>query len=378
MDYNSRGSPLTFFTAIFRAVNEDSRYKKKVTQTEYDHFVEGFIKYYYWIQDIKNHYEFDHKVFRKELVDSLDRKFCQDLLSCDIIPCHGDPPGLRQVEIAKSKPWPTVFLTAAVYSGKTKEAIDQYIHQVGPEQYATYFEDYNTSIAPVTPARDFTCLMSRMDPMRQSWLYLLIRRQIFEKGFVSFLMDTSRIGEFQNLPPAQAFEEQYKKYLSNFAPEHELAKEIVPYRNFPADQDLDSVIMQSKFNIVLETFFSDNDEMTFTEKIFRSVRLPRPWLLFSVKHAVKQLREWGLDTLDDLVDHSYDNIDNEILRQSAILDIAQKMLDFDVEANQERLHQASKHNLALLKKWQENLDSTALRDCKALLDKIYNLYGTDK
>lgn len=365
MDYNSKGSPLTFFKAIFCAVNEDSRYKKKFSLAEQDDFVEKFIKNTGNIRTIERHVEFNNQS-------------CRELIACDIVPCHGDPPGRQLVEVVKSKPWPTVFLTTAVYSGKTKEAIDQYIHQTGPEQYSTYFEDYNISVDPVTPVKDFTCLISRMDPVRQSWLYLLLQRQIFEKGFVSFLMDTSRLNEFQDLPPAQAFEEQYKKYLSNFAPEHELARNIVPYRNFPADQDLDSVIMQSKFNIVLETFFSDNEEMTFTEKIFRSVRLPRPWLLFSVKHAVKQLREWGFDTLDDLVDHSYDNIDHEILRQSAILDIAQKMLDFDVEANQERLHQASEHNLALLKKWQQNLDATALRDAKLLLDKIYNLYGTDK
>jgi hypothetical protein len=360
MDYNSRGSTLTVFTVIFRAVNEDSRYKKKFTQVEYDNFVEKYIKI-----PNNNHNEFMSKS-------------CRELISCDIIPCHGDAPGQEHFEICKSGLHPTVILTPVVYSGKTKQEVQQYVHQIGPEYYSTYFEDYDISIDPVTPVKDFTCLMSRMDPIRQSWLYLLVRRQIFEKGFVSFLMDTSRLNEFQDLPPAQAFEEQYKKYLSNFAPEHELVRDIVPYQNFPADQNLDQLTMQSKFNIVIETFFSNNEEMTFTEKIFRSIRLPRPWLLFSVKHAVKQLREWGFDTLDDLVDHSYDNIDHEILRQSAILDIAQKMLDFDVVANQDRLHQASKHNLALLKTWQQNLDSTMLRDCKTFLDKIYNLYGTDK
>jgi hypothetical protein len=100
--------------------------------------------------------------------------------------------------------------------------------------------------------------------------------------------------------------------------------------------------------------------------------------LFSVQYGVKQLRSWGFDTLDDIVDHSYDSIENSIERQSAILNIAERMCDFDVELHRDRLMQASDHNMKLLRNWQENLDSAALRDSKALLDKIYNLYGADK
>lgn len=269
-----------------------------------------------------------------------------------------------------------MFFTSTVYKDEHPKVANAAFHTAGPEYYCVYYENYNNKINWTTPSKDFNCLMSRMDPVRQSWLYLLIRRKLFDRGHVSFTMDNSRIAEFNNVPAADAFELQYKKYMSNFEAEHNLAKSIVPYRNFDVDQDLDDLIMQSKFTIVLETYSTNNSEITFTEKIIRSLRLPRPWLLFSVQYGVKQLSSWGFDILDDIVDHSYDSIENSIERQSAILDIAERMCDFDIELHRDRLLQASDHNMKLLKNWQENLDQTALRDAKLLLDKIYSLHGT--
>lgn len=302
-----------------------------------------------------------------------------DFLPADVWWRSGDPPGKNR-EYPTAVRWkkPIIFFTPTVYPGQPPQIDNAKFHTAGPEYYCMYYENYNNKIDWVTPSKDFNCLISRMDPIRQSWLYLLIRRKLFDRGYVSFTMDNSRITEFDNVPAADAFELQYNKYMSNFEAEHNFAKSIVPYRNFDIDQDLDELIMQSKFTIVLETYSSDNSEITFTEKIIRSLRLPRPWLLFSVQYGVKQLSSWGFDTLDDIVDHSYDSIENSIERQSAILDIAERMCDFDVELHRDRLMQASDHNMKLLRNWQENLDSFALRDAKLLLDKIYNLYGTDK
>lgn len=302
-----------------------------------------------------------------------------DFLPADVWWRNGDPPGaLGEFDSVAQWHKPVVFFTPTVYTGKHPQIANINFYTAGPEYYCMYYENYNNKIDWVTPSKDFNCLIARMDPIRQSWLYLLIRRKLFDRGYVSFTMDNSRITEFDNVPAADAFELQYNKYMSNFEAEHNFAKSIIPYRNFDIDQDLDELIMQSKFTIVLETYNSDNSEITFTEKIIRSLRLPRPWLLFSVQYGVKQLSSWGFDTLDDIVDHSYDSIENSIERQSAILDIAERMCDFDVELHRDRLIQASDHNMKLLRTWQENLDSFALRDAKLLLDKIYNLYGTDK
>jgi hypothetical protein len=268
-----------------------------------------------------------------------------------------------------------VLISSTVYRNSRKTLTESYFTQLAPAAYSWYYKDYNQTFNNITPVKDFSCFIGRMDPSRQGWFYQLIRRNLLPHGFVSFLMNNKRLAEFSDLTPAQTFEQQYQKYMTIFADEHAIAKDIVPYQNFDKNADLDELIMQSRFNIVLETYFDNNDQLTFTEKIIRSLRLPRPWLLFSSQHAVKYLRDWGFDVLDDLVDHDrYDNIEFNIHRQTVILDMAQELLDFDTVKHWDRLHAASQHNLAQLKYWQDNASDLVRADFKRLLDKIYDQY----
>lgn len=268
-----------------------------------------------------------------------------------------------------------VLISSTVYRNSLKALTESYFTQLTPAVYSWYYKDYNQTFDNITPVKDFSCFIGRMDPSRQGWFYQLIRRNLLPHGFVSFLMNNKRLSEFNDLTPAQTFEQQYQKYMTIFADEHAIAKDIVPYQNFDKNAEPDDLIMQSRFNIVLETYFDNNDQLTFTEKIIRSLRLPRPWLLFSSQHAVRYLRDWGFDVLDDLVDHDrYDNIEFNIDRQTVILDIAQELLDFDTVKHWDRLHAASQHNLAQLKHWQHNVSDLVRADFKLLLDKIYDQY----
>ena len=268
-----------------------------------------------------------------------------------------------------------VLVSSTVYRNSCKSMTESYFTPLTPAVYSWYYKDYNQTFNNITPVKDFSCFIGRMDPSRQGWFYQLIRRNLLPHGFVSFLMDNKRLSEFNDLTPAQTFEQQYQKYMTIFADEHAIAKDIVPYQNFDKNANLDDVIMQSRFSIVLETYFDNNDQLTFTEKIIRSLRLPRPWLLFSSQHAVKYLRDWGFDVLDDLVDHDrYDNIEFNIHRQTVLLDMAQELLDFDTVKHWDRLHAASQHNLAQLKYWQDNVSDLVRADFKRLLDKIYDQY----
>jgi hypothetical protein len=60
-------------------------------------------------------------------------------------------------------------------------------------------------------------------------------------------------------------------------------------------------------NLVIETYAGDAS-VAFSEKIFRALATPAPWAVFSAKHAVDYLKTLGFDVLDDVVDHSYDNL----------------------------------------------------------------------
>lgn len=224
--------------------------------------------------------------------------------------------------------------------------------------YGMYYVPYtwhNTTVK-----KDFNCFINRMDPIRQSWFYQLIRRGLLHKGYVSFNMDVSRGENLDaNLSPTEVFEQQFITQLSIFQKEHDVAKTIVPYKNFTEadDFDLAPVVLSSKFSIILETYFNNNDIVTWSEKTFRCLQLPRPWLLFGPAHAVKHLRNMGFDVLDDICYHNnYDHIENGIERQVKILDRAQAMCNIDITPLMPRLEKAAKHNQKLLSSWYDSFD----------------------
>lgn len=213
------------------------------------------------------------------------------------------------------------------------------------------------------PTRDFNCFMSRMDPTRQSWLYQLVRRGYLDRGYVSFLTEINRYHltdpeVSKDATQLEIFDHQFRKYYSNFGPEHQHIRSRVPFRNFDADVPLQDIVLDSKFSVVIETHFCNNNVITYSEKIFRCLKLPRPWLLFTVKNGVQYLRDLGFDVLDDIVDHAYDRLDFEIDRQVAILDqIAQlSKLEF-IPALHNRLNRAAQQNQQLLDKFYREFNS---------------------
>lgn len=222
--------------------------------------------------------------------------------------------------------------------------------------YGVYYNSYPVSIIN-EPKKQFNCFMNRMDPIRQSWLYQFVRRKIFDQGFISFNMDLSKIPWYLEWNPHDAFQDQFEHHLKIFQKEHEIIKSKVPYRNFDIDTDITDIILDSKISVILETYFHNNDIITYSEKIFRALQLPRPWLLFGQKNAVKYLRHMGFDVLDDVINHSmYDEIDFAIERQVRILDILEANMDKNFD--HDRLEKAATSNQNLLKnfskKWFED------------------------
>jgi hypothetical protein len=242
----------------------------------------------------------------------------------------------------------------------TPEALDpKYYETLAPWFYAIYHgkPDY----ADVEPIRAFNCLIRRMDVMRQSWMYQLVRRELLDQGYVSFTMDVSRHwfqGDATNKETAHdVFDRQFREYCVEFTEEHEYLKSLLPYRSFDIDWDLDQVVMNSRFSLVLETYFLDPRMITLSEKTFRCLKLPRPWIVFSTKGTVQHLRDMGLDVLDDVVDHSYDLVDFEIDRQVRLLDIAKDMTTWAWTPELlQRCKQAAQHNRELIAHWYQNLD----------------------
>lgn len=107
-----------------------------------------------------------------------------------------------------------------------------------------------------------------------------------EKSYYSFLWNDDK-----------NFEEDYKQHIHA---QHD--KLIHLYQN-------------SAINLLCESKYESSDlsiEYTFlSEKTFRAIAFPRPFVLIGQKHSLKNLKKMGFRTFSDIIDESYDDLDDK-------------------------------------------------------------------
>ena len=221
-----------------------------------------------------------------------------------------------------------------------------------PEYWGTY--SYESDYISQKPTKLFNCFMNRICSFRQSWFYQFVRRNLLQNGNVSFLLDS------RSPPCGKELYELNFRGNEIFESEHILMQDQVPFINFT--NDIDQVIIDSQFSLVIETYFDSPGTIAFSEKIFRAIQLPRPILLYSMPGSVKVLKDYGFELFDDIVDHSYDRETNDVKRQVMLLDqlcawqnrsfTEQNLIDFE---------QRIKHNKNLLQdlrsRWPARLNT---------------------
>jgi len=228
-----------------------------------------------------------------------------------------------------------------------------------PEYWSSF--SYSPKYENRIPTRLFSCFINRTDPIRQSWFYQLVRRNLIDQGAVSFLLDYRK----SMAPPEldidnkdQLYQWVFDQGCEIFKHEHELMKSRVPFQNFVGD--LDQIMCDSNISLTIETYFDRPDVIAFSEKIFRALQLPRPFLLYCAPNSIKVLREQGFDVYDDIVNHSYDKETDSISRQVKILDELEKSkyIVYNAQVLKD-FEQRATHNRSLLKQlkseWPEKL-----------------------
>jgi len=217
-----------------------------------------------------------------------------------------------------------------------------------PYSLGYYYCDYKYTNC--MPTKEYNCFIKRSCPVRQSWFYLLIRKNILNNGNVSFWSENP-IYENSSL---ELFELFYKG-SEIFEPEHNyiLNNLSIPYSNF--DVTIEEATLDSKVSVVIETSFNDLGWILLTEKTFRALQLPRPLLLFSNPNSIAYLRQLGFNVYDDVVDHSYDSCPDWLERQSKIL----QQLDNSLKYNNATLKEFSRraeHNKNVLLELRNSSD----------------------
>jgi hypothetical protein len=227
----------------------------------------------------------------------------------------------------------------------TDNVISNVFYNVSPEFYGVY--RYDPQYQDRLPIKLFNCFMNRTCPIRQSWLYQFQRRGILDQGFVSFNLDY-RDNDLKHISgKPEIFEALFNRGNEIFAQEHEALKYRVPYSSL--SDTLEQSIIDSKISIVIETYFEENRAVAYSEKIFRQLQMPRPFVLFCAQHAVKHLRDIGFDVYDDYVDHSYDSESFAIDRQVKMLDIVDSFKNIVYnQAMLDDLENRAKHNRQVL------------------------------
>jgi hypothetical protein len=157
-------------------------------------------------------------------------------------------------------------------------------------------------------SKGFNCFMNRLRGDRNEIFYELIRRNLLKAGSVSY-----------NVSQEELNTEYNNAQLYKYEQEHHVAQSIVPYNQVDNQGSLEQVIMRTNVSLILETFMNI-DHITFSEKLFRALQLPRPWILFCSPSSVQLLRDQGFDVLDDYVNHNYDREQRKHIRMQIILD----------------------------------------------------------
>jgi hypothetical protein len=223
--------------------------------------------------------------------------------------------------------------------------------------YALYHSDH--AVAPdIEITKDFNCFINRLDPIRQSWFYLLYSKGLLPRGYVSFNMELRQRLDYPGRLPKEVFDQYHNLYLSSFDSIKPNLDNIVPYKSFDDSLDLFTISAKSKFSIVIETYFERTDAMVFSEKTFRALQTPRPWFLFGATGCVNKLRIMGFDVFDDVIDHSYNEIDTSINANPVIdkiLDQAQSLVDHKITpALLDRFLQGCQQNRKILTYWKQH------------------------
>jgi len=214
-----------------------------------------------------------------------------------------------------------------------------------------------------TPDRDYTFAINRQDYKRMQVLLQLYQNLGFDSGYVSF---NCQIGGKRVAPEnirRQAFIEEA---IANSYTEQEknsflkLANQV-PIKNH--DLEHDSAYNQSWLSIIVETYSSDN-VISMSEKIFRCLVTPVPWVAYSGRYTMAKLREMGFDVLDDIVDHSYDRLLEAQHKMSNFTVCVQKTIshvkNLPWSQTKSRCQEAAFKNQKLLAElariWQDNQD----------------------
>jgi hypothetical protein len=150
--------------------------------------------------------------------------------------------------------------------------------------------------------------------------------------FADLLIDYKLVNQCQT---SIAFYDQniyYKNHQFNnikWQPHHRL-ENYFDLNNTPSTSSADFTIEDyenTDIEVVLETLF-DDDRLHLTEKSLRPIACGQPFILAATHGSLKYIRSYGFKTFDNIIDESYDLIQDPARRLQAIVLLMQQIANW--------------------------------------------------
>jgi hypothetical protein len=231
-------------------------------------------------------------------------------------------------------------------------------HCLAPELWHIFLCDKIHQAQKIPAQRPFSLVVNRISGERLMVLYRLYQRGILDQGHVNFNCSVANSARDITVEQRQANFDAAHSQLDR--PEFDsIYRALRPRMPMLLEDDHhltggpDISALRARESIVMETYHNRHS-IVFSEKIFRSLQTPRPWVMYCSHGAVALLRQHGFDVLDDLVDHGYDQQEDPELRMDLMLD-SMMSARFDL-ARCEAAVEHNQHNLRRLAwLWSERL-----------------------
>jgi hypothetical protein len=157
----------------------------------------------------------------------------------------------------------------------------------------------------------FLCLMRRPSPSRARLADKLLHSIDSLKLSFGCMSESMVLSEYQSLVPKQNLPI--------------LIDGIVDRKSGPNEHNQSSSVFHNcLFNIVVESSSQTDPgiwrSQFITEKTFKAFGLRQIPLWMAVPGLVSQVRDLGFDLFDDIVDHGYDTIEDEVQRQEKLVE----------------------------------------------------------
>ncbi len=234
-----------------------------------------------------------------------------------------------------------------------------------PSSYFGIFS-YSPKNQNFNPRRRFGLSINRFDSQRQMMLLELVRQSggvdaVLEKDYINFnVWDPA--GANNTVRDVQTTFAKSWDFLKNLVPCYQQYYEQtipqLPIRNHALTIEQTSV--SAFLTLVVETY-ADSAVVALSEKIFRALVTPAPWIVYAAPGTVNYLRSLGFDVLDDIVDHSYDTMVGHLekLNSNIVgyitsgLDNYENLRKLPINILIARCEKAAQHNQDVLKRMKQ-------------------------